>query len=378
MAEETDVVVVGAGPSGLAVGACLRERGIGFEILEQADAVGASWRRHYERLHLHTVKYFSALPGLRWPEGTPMYPSRAQMVDYLERYAARFRLVPRFGQAVTRAARVGEGWTVQTAGGEIRSRALVIASGYNRTPVVPSWPGQERFGGQVLHSSAYRNGAAFKGQRALVVGLGNSGGEIAIDLWEHGAEVSISVRSPMHVVPRDLFGIPTQIQTVALMGRLPPELADRISLRMLDRAVGDLSRYGLHRPAVGPATQIVREGRVPLIDIGTVALIKQGKIRVLPGPREITETGVVFSDGRELGFEVIVLATGYRAGLSDFLEEAWRYTDERGYPRWHGAPTSARGLFFLGYRNPLIGALNDISREAPRVAGHVAGLLGRS
>src|SRR6188474_2496195 len=105
MVEETDVIVLGAGPAGLAVGACLRDRGVPFVMLEQAAQVGSAWRRHYERLHLHTIKQLSALPMVPWPATVPMYPSRAQVVDYLVRYAERFRLEPRFGQAVIHARR---------------------------------------------------------------------------------------------------------------------------------------------------------------------------------------------------------------------------------------------------------------------------------
>ena len=376
-ADETEVIVIGAGPAGLAVGACLRDQGVPFEILEQADAVGSSWRRHYERLHLHTVKQFSALPLLPWPASVPMYPSRAQMVEYLERYAERFRLAPRFGEAAARARHDGSRWVVQTAAGERRARALVVATGYNRVPRLPALPGQERFEGEILHSSAYRSGARFRGKRALVVGLGNSGGEIAIDLWEHGADTTLAVRSPVHVVPRDFHGVPAQIASLFLLGRLPPEIADPIALWVADRTVGDLSRWGLCRPEVGPAAQVIRQGRIPLIDIGTVELIKQGHIHVTPGPRELTARGVIFTDGRELPFDVIVMATGYRAGLEDFLEDAARYTDARGYPRWHGAPTPAPGLFFIGFRNPITGALHDISREAPRIAGHARALAHR-
>jgi cation diffusion facilitator CzcD-associated flavoprotein CzcO len=371
MREETEVVVIGAGPAGLATGACLRERGIPFTILEQAGAVGASWRRHYERLHLHTVKQFSALPGMPWPASVPRYPSRAQMVVYLERYAARFRLEPRFGEEVTRASRGDAGWVIQTRARELRARALVVATGYNRIPKVPAWPGQERFRGEILHSSGYRSGAAFRGKRVLVVGIGNSGGEIALDLWEQGADATIAVRSPVHVMPRDLYGIPAQINSLFLLGRLPLSIADRIAQRILAGAVGDLSRWGLRRPAIGPATQVVKHGRIPLIDVGTVARIKQGQIRVAPGPREITEGGVVFADGREMPFDAIVLATGYRAGLEEILEDAAAYTDERGYPRWHGAPTPAPGLFFIGFRNPITGQLHDIAAEAPRIARHI-------
>jgi cation diffusion facilitator CzcD-associated flavoprotein CzcO len=310
---------------------------------------------------------------MRWPESVPMYPSRAQVVEYLERYAARFRLEPRFGEDVTQASRDGAGWTVRTRERELRARALVVATGYNRVPKVPEWPGQERFRGQILHSSAYRSGASLRGRRALVVGIGNSGGEIALDLWEQGVETTISVRSPVHVIPRDLLGIPAQINSLFLLGRRPAALADRIAQRILDRTVGDLSRWGLCRPAVGPVTQVLKHGRIPLIDVGTVALIKQGQIRVAPEPREIKEGGVVFADGRELPFDAIVLATGYRAGLEQILEGAAAYTDERGYPRWHGAPTPAPGLFFIGFRNPITGQLHDIAAEARRIARHIRG-----
>lgn len=373
MAETTDVIVIGAGPAGLAVGACLRRQGTPFVIIEQETAVGSTWRRHYERLHLHTIKQLSALPFVPFPDDVPLYPSRAQVVAYLDRYARAFQLEPRFGHAVTRAHREGASWIVRAGGAEIRGRALVVATGYNRVPKIPEYPGRERFRGQVIHSSVFKSGDAFRGRRAMVVGIGNSGGEIALDLWENGAETTLSVRSPVHVIPRDLLGIPAQINSVYGLGRLPPTLADRLVLPLLNRFVGDLSPYGLRRPSIGPARQVVEQGRIPLIDIGTVALIKQGQIRVVPGPRAFTESGVEVTDGREIPVDLVVLATGYRPALADFLDQAASYTDDRGYPRFHGAPVpAAPGLSFIGFRNPLTGALHDIAAEAPRIAAQIA------
>jgi len=373
MSEQTSVIILGAGPSGLAAAACLREKGVPFIVLERAGAVGSTWRDHYERLHLHTIKQFSALPGLPWPSTVPLYPSRAEVVAYLERYAAKLQIEPRFGCEVKNARHDGSQWIVRAGEAEIRARGLIVATGYNRVPKQPSWPGQERFRGEIIHSSAYRNGAAWKGKRALVVGLGNSGGEIALDLWEHGARTAISVRSPIHVVPRDLLGIlPAQINSLFLLGRLPPKVADSIAVPLLRRVVGDLARFGLRRPALGPVSQVLEHGRIPLIDIGTVELIKQGLIQVFPGPRELTEEGVIFTDGRELPVDVIVLATGYRAALEGVLEHAERYVDERGYPRRHGVEAETPGLYFIGYRNPLTGQLHDISLESRRVAAALA------
>ena len=368
MPEQTSVIILGAGPSGLATAGCLREKGVRFVVVEGAGTVGSTWRSRYERLHLHTIKQFSALPGLPWPATVPTYPSRDEVVAYLERYAAKFQIEPRFGFDVTSARYDGAQWVVRAGEDEIRARSLVVATGYNRVPKVPSWPGQERFRGEILHSSEYRNGAAWKGKRALVVGIGNSGGEIAIDLWEHGAETAISVRSPVHVVPRDLFGLPAQVNSLFLLGRLPPKIADRIANALLGRVIGDLSRFGLRRPTLGPVSQVLETGRIPLIDVGTIELVKQGRLQIYPGPRELTEDGVIFTDDREIKADVLVLATGFRAALEGFLENAERYVDERGYPRRHGVEAETPGLYFIGYRNPLTGALHDIALEARRIA----------
>ncbi len=372
VAREPEVVVLGAGPSGLAVGGCLRQRGVEFVMLERSDAVASAWRNHYERLHLHTVKQHSSLPGLAWPAHVPTYPSRQEVVDYLEAYARRYALSARLGETVTRVRRDGDRWAVEHTSGTTRARSVVVATGYNRTPKIPTWPGGETFAGEVLHSSRYRNGRARRGKGALVVGAGNSGAEIALDLWESGARVALCVRGPVHVVPRDMFGIPAQVNSLRVMSRLPVKLADRLSLAMLDRVVGDLSPWGIRRPSIGPVSQVVEKKQIPLIDVGTVALIKQGHVRVVPGVERFTERGAVFEDGRELALDVVVLATGYRAALDDFLEGAERYVDARGYPRFFGDDAPAPGLYFVGYRNPLTGALHDIANEASRVADRIA------
>ncbi|HUI60745.1 MAG TPA: NAD(P)-binding domain-containing protein, partial [Steroidobacteraceae bacterium] len=150
--------MIGSGPAGLAVAACLRRRGIGCEILERAGAVGARWRLHYHRLHLHTTAAHSALPHLAFPRGTPRYPSRDQVIAYLEQYARHFQLAPRFSQDVRRVQTRDGVWEALTPGCTYRSRHLVIATGYAAVPNIPSWPGLARFRGSILHSSEYRLG----------------------------------------------------------------------------------------------------------------------------------------------------------------------------------------------------------------------------
>ncbi len=175
-------------------------------VLEKADAVGSAWRQHYDRLHLHTDRNHSGLPGLPMPRGYPTYPSRAQVVDYLENYAGQLDIRPVFNAEVSRVVRDGIRWRVVANGEAMSAPIIIVATGIAHAPYRPSWPGMEAFGGGILHSRDYRNPEPFAGKRVLVVGFGNSGGEIALDLAEADVDVTLAVRSPVQVIPRDLLG----------------------------------------------------------------------------------------------------------------------------------------------------------------------------
>jgi len=364
-------LVVGAGPAGLAVAACLARAGVHCLVLEQGDGVGASWRNHYDRLHLNTNKGLSALPFAPFPRHYPRYPSRRQMIAYLEEYARRFAIEPKFGAEVIAARRAGGAWRVDTVDGVYWGSHLVIAAGCTREPNRPQWPGQESYAGPVLHSSGYRSGAPFAGRRVLVVGLGNSGGEIAMDLHEHGAKPCLSVRRPVNVIPRELFGIPILAIAIA-QGRLPPGLADAISGPILRAVFGDLGQHGLERPAQGPMTEMVRHNRVPLIDAGTIELVKRGLIPVYPEVREFTGDGIVFSDGRRARFDAVILATGYRPRVDSFLRGCPTALERHGTPVASGPRSPVPGLFFCGYRIAPTGILREVGREARLIAAAIA------
>ena len=372
----TDTIVIGAGPAGLAVAACLRERAVPFVLLEQAERVGASWRGHYDRLHLHTDRGHSGLPHRPMPADYPRYPSRDQVVAYLEDYAGHFDLQPRFGEPVQRAHREDGAWTAETPESTYRAAHLVVATGHARVPYRPTWPGQDDYAGEVLHSSAYRDGAPYRGQRVLVVGFGNSAGEIALDLVEHGASPALAVRGPVNVIPRDLLGLP--ILTVAgAMSGLPPEVGDRLIAPVLRLRFGDLRRHGLRKAPYGPRTQVVRHGRIPLIDIGTVGAIQRGRIGVRPGVARFTGTGVVFDDGREEDYDAVVLGTGYRPQVADFLE-APDALDARGAPAASGVEPAAPGLWFCGFHISPGGMLQAIRQEAPAIADAIRSASARA
>jgi len=364
-------VIIGAGPGGLASAACLSRRGVEAIVLEAAPSLGASWRRHYDRLHLHTVKEQSHLPGLPFGGAIGRYPSRDEVVAYLEAYAAHFAIAPRTGEAVRRVRADGErGFVVESAREVHRARAVVVAAGVNRLPNPDRLPEQERFGATLLHASAYRNGDAFAGRRVLVVGAGNTGAEIALDLAERGAKPTLSLRSPVNVVPRDFLGMPTQVTGIRLR-RAPLRLADAASRLVSRLAFGDLARLGFPRPERGALSDIALRRRIPLIDVGTIAAVARGEIAVRPAVARLTETGAAFADGSADDFDAVVLATGYRPALEELVDVPG-VLDEHGYPRdWRGGGASPN-LFFVGYANVSTGLLREIALEAEAVAAALA------
>lgn len=365
------VIIIGAGPGGLAVAACLQHEGIaGAVILDEADQVASSWRRHYDRLHLHTPRKHSGLPHWPMPRSWPRYPARTQVIDYFEAYARHFALAPRFGERVKSARRAGGMWDVITSQGRHQAPVLVVAAGYNRAPVIPTWPGMTDFGGPIKHSSAYANGSPYRGQDVLVVGFGNSGGEIAIDLHEHGARAAIAVRGPVNIIPREILGVP--VLALGLVQRLfSPETADTLNAPVLRALIGDLEPLGLRKLPYGPATQIRKHGRIPLIDVGTVALIKRRAITVRPGLRAFQRGAVVFDDGSRARFDAVILATGHRPRVDHFLEAGAGVLDADGTPSSSGCESDATGLYFCGYHVSPNGMLREMNLESQRIAAAI-------
>jgi len=370
MAAPSPAVVVGAGPAGLATAVCLRRRGIEPTVLEAGPDVGTSWRHHYRRLHLHTVKEHSALPGLPFPADAPRYPSRDDVVAYLDAYARCFGIQPRTNEPVRRVSAVDGGFSVESANALYRARVVVIAAGINRVANPDRLPDQSLFAGRVIHAANYQDGSPFAGQRVLVVGAGNTGAEIALDLVEHGATPTLSVRTPVNIVRRDLLGMPAQVTSIR-MRWVPIAVGDRIGRLVSRLAFGNLTRYGLARPALGPLSSIALRGRIPIIDVGTVDAIKRGAITVKPAVTRLTTTGAVFADGTSGKFDAVVLATGYRPGLTDIIDVRG-VLDADGYPKSWNPGMACRGLYFVGYDNVATGLLREIGLQAEAVADVVA------
>ncbi|OIK24301.1 flavin-containing monooxygenase [Streptomyces malaysiense] len=376
---EHPVYVIGAGPGGLAAAYALRARGIRAVVLEKSDAVGASWRRHYDRLHLHTTRRLSALPGLKIPRRFGRWVSRDDMVRYLEKYAEHHELEIVTGVRVHRVERTedGTGWLLHASGGrELTGSAVVVATGYNHTPRIPDWPGREAYAGELLHAGTYRDAGPYAGRDVLVVGAGNTGAEIAVDLVEGGAaRVRLAVRTVPHIVRRSTLGWPAQY-TGVLVRRLPVRLVDGLSRQQARLSMPDLSARGLPRPDTGLYSR-VRQGAIPVQDVGLLDAVRSGQVEVVAAVESFEAGKVVLADGSRIEPEAVIAATGYARGLEGLVGHL-EVLDPRGRPVVRGGrtPKSAPGLYFTGYTNPISGMLRELARDAGRIAKGVAAHLG--
>jgi indole-3-pyruvate monooxygenase len=373
----TNTIIIGASAAGLACARCLEEKGLFPIILEQQPDVAAPWRNHYQRLHLHTPKHNSSLPYFPMPDSYPKYPSRQQVVDYLVDYAKTLKTQPLFYQKVNAVVHNGTNWLVSTSDKKYTADQVIIATGNTRKPVWPKFEGVENFCGSVIHSSSYINGAPYEGKKVLIVGFGNSACEIAICLHEHGAFPYMSVRNGINVIPRDIFGIP--IVYVGLVESfLPPTLADSLNKPFIRLALGNIDKSGLKQLPYGAITQIEKDHKAPVIDVGTLKLIRDRAIKILPGISRFTETGVVLDDGREEQFDAVILGTGYSPALNDFLKDTDSVLDRNGCPKISGGQSTSKGLYFCGFEVVATGALHEIGIEAKAIAKDIANKCGKT
>lgn len=368
-----EVLIIGAGPTGLAMAGRLTKRGVPYHIIEKSEHVGHAWRHHYDRLHLHTAKKYSHLPHLPFPEDYPTFVPRQLVVDYLEQYTRHFNIRPEFGREATQIVRNGACWEVSCKSGKtFLAEYVVLATGVNHSPHRPAFKGEADFRGQIIHSRAYRNPQPFFGQRVLVVGMGNTGAEIALDLSEQQVDTYLSVRSPVNVVPRTFLNRPTQ-ESALKLAQLPHWLGDRLGALVPRLVFGDLQPYGLRQPSTPPARQLRETGKTPVIDVGTVAQIKAGNIKVRPGIAHFTSGGVVFSDQRRLEVDSVILATGYRPALHGLLPEPDERWGASGLPQSCVGTGSHEGLYFLGFDNYKAGGILGIIRsESLRIAESIS------
>lgn len=342
-------------------------------VLERTGSVAASWRRRYDGLRLNTVSWLSALPRAPIPRDAGRWPTRDAFVAYLEDFAEHTGLRIRFSIEVSRIERAGGEWLLETSAGALSARVVVVATGYDRTPKVPDWPGKEDFGGVLLHASEYRNPEPFRNKDVLVVGVGNSGTEIATQLVAGGAaRVRVSMRTPVNLVPRELAGMPMTV--FARLGEiLPDRLGDWVGVLAQRATFGDLSRYGMPRAPYGISTELRVKGLGPVMDRGFVAALKEERIELVAAVERFDGTEVVLAEGTRIRPEYVIATTGYRHGLEALLGHLGVLLPSGKpavlAPRTH--PNAPR-IYFNGFWLPLSGQLPGMRRTSRQIARAVA------
>ena len=374
MAERFGVVVVGAGPGGLGTAAMLGRRGIRTVVLERGDGVGAKWRHSYDSLRINTSAWFSYLPGQRLRLDKGQWPSRDDLVRYYETYAAANALDVRLNTEATRVEPRGGGWTVFAGSASYEAAAVVIAAAKDRTPVIPDWPGRSEFGGSIVHAAAYCNSEPYRERTVLVVGAGNSGFDIALDLLRGGAStVWLSIRTPPHIVRRSVGPVPNDVMAV-LSSRLPAAVVDPIARVIRRASFGDLAPYGLPEPPDGLKSHLRNTGMIPTIDPGAfTAAVRSGALPIVAAVERFDQDSVTLADGAMLSPDAVIAATGYSPDL-DALVGHLNVLREDGFPcvAAPDSPPGAPGLYFIGYTRPLAGNLRQLRLDARRTAAAVA------
>ena len=318
-ATHEQIALIGAGPSGLSAARALSQHGVAFQGFELHTDVGGLWNignsrsTVYESAHLISSKHMTEFKEFPMPEGTADYPSHRELLDYFQAYATHFDLKRhfRFGVRVVRVEPISQAadtrWrvTIDPGNGQLESaeyKGVVIANGILAEPNMPQWPGQ--FGGQLMHTSAYKKAEQFKGQRVLIVGAGNSGCDIAVDAVHHAHSVDISVRRGYYFVPKYVFGQPAD--TIGGKIRLPRALKQFIDSTILKWFTGDPVRFGFPKPDYK-----MYESH-PIVNSLILHHIGHGDVKVRPDIVRMDGHTVHFKDGSQADYDLVMAATGYK------------------------------------------------------------------
>lgn len=347
--------IVGAGPSGLAQARAFRKRGIEYDHYERHGDVGGLWDIDnpgtplYESAHFISSRMLSGFLGYPMPDTFPDYPRREQILEYLRGFAAAYGLRERirFGTAVERVVPTEGGANVTVAGKTLEYQGVVCATGVNWSPNLPEYPGA--FSGVYRHTQSYRRPQELAGKRVLIVGLGNSGADIACDAARYASQTFVSVRRGYYFIPKHVFGKPTD--AFAHDGpKLPRFLETRLLTWLLGLIVGDVTKVGMPKP-----DHRLLETH-PLMNDQLLHHLRHGDVTLRADVKGFEGSSVRFSDGSTLEVDEVLAATGYRMAIP-YVDDA--AIERRGHCVSHFLTCFSRqhpGLFTLGYAE-LNGAL---------------------
>jgi dimethylaniline monooxygenase (N-oxide forming) len=354
-----DVCVIGAGPAGLAAGKALRDRGIAFHWFEKGSMVGGLWRidndnggaAAYRTLHLNSSRPRTQYPSYPMPDDWPDYPSHELIAQYFQDFARDNGLLEliTFNSAVTSVAplpgqgKPGDaGWAVTTATGRTGNyRNVIVANGHHSRPNIPAFPGE--FTGASFHAHDYMDPEVFAGKDVLVIGVGNSGMDIACDASRVANSVLLATRHGVHVIPKYAFGRPVDQLGSPLMGYVPFPVERALYEAILRLSVGRPQDRGLPEP----------DHRLlhahPTVSAELYDRVGHGDITMKPDIERLDGDKVAFVDGTVEPVDLLVYATGYQVSLPFFDRDVYT-PDGNAMPLYERVMTPKRpGLFFIGF-----------------------------
>ncbi len=375
------VCIVGAGCSGIATAKALAERGVPFDCYEQGSALGGLWPYEndngrsgaYESLHLDSSTRNTQFSDFPMPENYADFPQHADVLRYLEAYAEHFGVTPhvRFRTDVVRvvptrdAARNSSAiaWdvTLRDRDGAHETRrfgAVAVCTGHHWNPRVPDYPGH--FDGETLHSHDYRRPDAYAKRRVLVVGIGNSAVDIAVDLVGVAGRVTLSTRSSAWIVPKYLLGRPADRWITRASERVPRWIRACAYRVLVYLAAGDQTRHGILAAH-------------PTLTQDLLTHVAHGRVAVRPNVAELDGSEVVFEDGTREPFDAIVYATGYRVTFPFLAPDVVAVDENRVALYQHVVEPRVPGLYFVGLVQPAGSVVPIAERQGRWVAGLVAG-----
>jgi len=369
------VCVIGAGAAGLEAVRVFRDAGHEVVAFERGDRTGGHWHTDYEALHLITPRDVSCFDGVPMPSTYPLFPSREQVVAYLDAFAADHGLLDhvRFGTEVTAVTSPDDGvsgWDVTTAGGTERFDAVVVANGHHWDPKLPAVAAG--FTGRSLHSSQYRSVADVEGRRVLVVGAGNSGCDLAVDAAHARLDVSIAMRHGQVFQPKTFFG--RGRNQLPFLAKLPPWAAERVQRALVRVSVGTHADYpGLQQPV----TRNLNE-QLPVVNDLLLYWLQHGRITARTGVVGTEGRTVSFADGSAAEFDTVLWATGFRVSLPFLAPD--QLTWSGGAPLRVGGmvvPVGTARLYTVGLASPR-GAQFPVFSAQSALAVRLLGLEGRT
>jgi putative flavoprotein involved in K+ transport len=367
-------IIIGAGPGGLAVAWTLKEAGLDPLVLEREQVACSSWQQYYPSLRMNSWRRLSHLPGMKLSSEYGPWPMRNDFIRYLKSYVDTLDADIRYGTEVDRIDRDGHRWVVRSSIGELAARDVVVATGLHRKPYIPEWPGKDGFEGDLVHARDYTVPDPYVGRDVLVVGVGPTGIDIAIELARSGASrVRLSIR---HMPVLFTLSPTTSILSQAIKhSPLPHWLVNRVSLQMHRRRFGDTTRYGLPAPREGTMAGTARTGHsYGSIDRGLVPAVRDGSVEVVGGVGGFDHKAVLLEDGTSIKPDVVIAATGQRPDMERLLGHLDVLAQPGGRPVVHGGRTAphAPGLYFQGYRLPP-GQVPDMAPDARAIARAITG-----